>query len=760
MGIIMHKKKTFLFYKYLLSYIIIFLIPFITISIIFYQTSVQNLRGEILKFNTDKIEQVKDFLDTRMDELANIATLISLDHQLTPYMFSDPYQSKQAIKELTSYKVNSAIIDELFLYYYGDDQIYSPRGSSSVETFINKAYPFKGDEGRSFKETLESAGTPVVEPVELRTNSAKPRHIISYFYPIPTNSSVSYGTVAFTVREETITKLIENALGDSEGNIYVYNEEKELLGSANKGTKLDEKTINKLALSEPGIIDRKLNKEDYSVVTVHSNDSNWTFVMAIPTDQFYGKMNSLKKSIIMIILIIALVGAIGTIYMTFRQYRPIQSIIQSLRTKKIESISEGKRKNELESIHEAIEHIHRDSEQLQERIKKHQPFIRDQLLSHVLKGEESNSTYLKKMLKDMDIIFKGNYYFTIVVSLRDRMMSHQSIIEREQIVELLMKVSFQHCVGYGVELIHDNAVAIIISMEEIEANIGMTQKKIMSELKQKLASRSKQMPIIGVGKVYNDLDFVNRSFIEANAALEYNVLNFNDHAMYFEDMKYNEESLWYPQEEQAKFVQSLKQGDQVVAKETMKSIIDGLRKQDTSTYTLRAMCFELINTILKVTQELKVKLDKDMIKKLVQFKSMKDLEDTIDEMIIRICKSVEKRKMSHNNSLRDNILNYIHEEFTSYDLNMESTAEKFQVSVSYLSRFMKEQTGGTFTQFIWQLRNEEFKRLLRETDKPIKELVSDIGYVDVASFTRKFRKEEGIPPGQYRKLYMNKENPS
>src|SRR5690625_5882840 len=135
-GMTMDKKKTRLFYKYLFSYFIIFLIPYKMVSDIFYKTYVQNLREEIIKFNKDKVEKVKEFLDTRMKELEGIANRISLDNQLTPYMFSDPYYSKEAVKELTSYKANSAIIDELYLFYYGDDQIYSPRGIDLVITII------------------------------------------------------------------------------------------------------------------------------------------------------------------------------------------------------------------------------------------------------------------------------------------------------------------------------------------------------------------------------------------------------------------------------------------------------------------------------------------------------------------------------------------------------------------------------------------------------------------------------------------------
>ena len=36
-------------------------------------------------------------------------------------------------------------------------------------------------------------------------------------------------------------------------------------------------------------------------------------------------------------------------------------------------------------------------------------------------------------------------------------------------------------------------------------------------------------------------------------------------------------------------------------------------------------------------------------------------------------------------------------------------------------------------------------------DKPIKEIVAEAEYLDVASFVRKFRQMEGITPGEYRR---------
>ena len=83
---------------------------------------------------------------------------------------------------------------------------------------------------------------------------------------------------------------------------------------------------------------------------------------------------------------------------------------------------------------------------------------------------------------------------------------------------------------------------------------------------------------------------------------------------------------------------------------------------------------------------------------------------------------------------------------------MEMVANQFNISASYLGRIVREETGNTFNQYITALRLEEAKRLLRDTDEKVKDIVSKVGYVDVANFIRKFKTIENVTPNQYRTI--------
>jgi len=58
--------------------------------------------------------------------------------------------------------------------------------------------------------------------------------------------------------------------------------------------------------------------------------------------------------------------------------------------------------------------------------------------------------------------------------------------------------------------------------------------------------------------------------------------------------------------------------------------------------------------------------------------------------------------------------------------------------------------GHTIIEEITRLRLERVKRLLVETELPIKEIAANSGYNDDAQLCTSFRKVEGLTPGAYR----------
>ncbi len=95
------------------------------------------------------------------------------------------------------------------------------------------------------------------------------------------------------------------------------------------------------------------------------------------------------------------------------------------------------------------------------------------------------------------------------------------------------------------------------------------------------------------------------------------------------------------------------------------------------------------------------------------------------------------------------VISYIQNHFTE-NIYLETLAETFHTSPSYLSRVIKKETSSTFSDYLNVLRINEAKKLLLNTRKPIKEIYETVGYNNRNTFIRIFKSITGTTPSDYR----------
>ncbi|MBQ7974291.1 MAG: helix-turn-helix transcriptional regulator [Clostridia bacterium] len=89
-------------------------------------------------------------------------------------------------------------------------------------------------------------------------------------------------------------------------------------------------------------------------------------------------------------------------------------------------------------------------------------------------------------------------------------------------------------------------------------------------------------------------------------------------------------------------------------------------------------------------------------------------------------------------------------EYTDSELSITSIAERLDISNSYLRKYFKDNMGITLYAYIDEMRITHAKRLLLETDLPIKEIARASGYIDINNFNRKFKAKTGKTPTAYK----------
>ena len=92
----------------------------------------------------------------------------------------------------------------------------------------------------------------------------------------------------------------------------------------------------------------------------------------------------------------------------------------------------------------------------------------------------------------------------------------------------------------------------------------------------------------------------------------------------------------------------------------------------------------------------------------------------------------------------------IKEHYTE-NITLTGLAEKYSISVSYLSELLKEHLQLSFSEYISSKRIQKAKELLADDSLSIEQIADQTGYNDYFYFTKVFKKNTGISPSKYRK---------
>lgn len=84
-------------------------------------------------------------------------------------------------------------------------------------------------------------------------------------------------------------------------------------------------------------------------------------------------------------------------------------------------------------------------------------------------------------------------------------------------------------------------------------------------------------------------------------------------------------------------------------------------------------------------------------------------------------------------------------------LRLEDVARALYVSPFHLCRLFKEETGLPIHRYLNQLRLRQALRELSRGETELAALAVDLGFSCQSHFTRAFRKEFGVPPGEARR---------
>ncbi len=142
-------------------------------------------------------------------------------------------------------------------------------------------------------------------------------------------------------------------------------------------------------------------------------------------------------------------------------------------------------------------------------------------------------------------------------------------------------------------------------------------------------------------------------------------------------------------------------------------------------------------------------LNNQFLKNIDNFHSIDDLCYAMTEILTAFLECMFPPAKENSRMVRD-AMNYISAHFAS-PLTLQEVADHLHLNPSYFSRIFNQSFGSTFKGYLTQVRIEEAKRLLANTDYSLLDIAVAVGFDNQSYFTSVFKKYTGMTPGQYRK---------
>jgi len=140
---------------------------------------------------------------------------------------------------------------------------------------------------------------------------------------------------------------------------------------------------------------------------------------------------------------------------------------------------------------------------------------------------------------------------------------------------------------------------------------------------------------------------------------------------------------------------------------------------------------------------------------LLEFHTFTNLTDLINHVIAVINSKItqlQTEKQLENTRPIRLAKQYINDNYTS-PLTLEMIGLEIGLNPSYFSSIFKKETGKNFIDYLNAVRIEHAKQLLIENSLTVMDICEAVGFNDIKYFTKRFKKETGLSPSDYRKLY-------
>jgi two-component system, response regulator YesN len=752
---------------FLLPYLLFLLIPIFS-SVVIYNQTIDVVRKEIVSNNLSVITQTRkvlerelDEIDTTVQQLLRDTNVVQFQYIPNPFEGSAVYKTMEAQKSLLKYGFSNNFMLSYFILFKNNEVVMNSDIVYSLSEFYKQYFQYSGyDYKQWYAELLEKYQYKTYWP-------AKEIHIQDRsFSAIPYVNSLGYsghfnGAIIALIDNSQIHRLLSNLDISNGGWAYIANEEGQVISSYSSKDS-DVKAVGLTMDQTSGFVEQTIQKKEMMITYSKSGYNGWTYVVVQPKNLVLEKVNYIQKITILVVLASIVMGVLIAFILAHRNSRPLKRLLQMMVEKLDKRVSRGS--DAYRAIEETMSRIIDNNETLEKKIQNQIPFLRAAFFERLLKSEHHTQEDIYAMLQHIGIELKGNYFNVSMFHLRvfentyNKQMLEELDVKRVMYKEVLREAV--HDNGYIHDIEEDKIAMVLMFQTDSEEQCKRLITEMAEWIQNEIMMRYHQEPVLVIGGIHSNIMDVSRSYAEAQQALNYNAQELKTGIVWYDELpKANHNrGYYYPDDVETRLMNFAKAGDLEEVTRLMNEIFRiNFTERHLSPSMFKLYVNDMVGSIIKLLEQLRLddqKLQYEIEKMVVELETSNDMSriaDGILEVWQWICKFFQKRKKSHNERMKAELMAYIHTSYHLTELNLDHVADQFHISTVYLSQFFKEQTGVNFSEYLEKIRMDMASHLLLNTDQSVNEITREVGYSSINSFGRAFKRVFGLSPTTFRR---------
>lgn len=749
--------------KLLTFYIFIFLTALVFIFFTSYKIISNRDENRFKQRIVSDAERIVAGADSILSTIEGISFQISMLPILNK-VISDPvstnkYDFMQLREEIGKFIITNKLFKSSYVYLEPYDAVLTTsEGMFKTDEFYD----------REFLESIggDNKGFSYFTGRKIKKNyfDNVDKNVISLTKNLPIASDSIDGRLVINIDEGSFYKELTNSFSP-EGNIFIIDgsgvilshEVKELIGRNIEDTySLDTEEILQ---QEMGKV--KIKNDACFVAAKHMKSTGWSIIELVPYKNFQKQINNTKTVFILIFLGIALVVIVSGYLLINMLGKPLKQLLTRAGNYIKELGLEEESGDEYKVFGTAFEKLVSENSRMNSLIKNYVPVIRDKFISDLLFGNILDEDDFSRRKDSAGLELTYDSYLIVVVLLPE--IDEVEDMDSKSYLKLFVKSTIEEAFSFYAKtfgiLLDEDRLAFVLNLnsdgnyESLKINL----KEKCGEVNEFLKKEIQKKVFFSIGLICTDLEEICKSFLQARKNLEYRALSDEDDIIF---ASAKAEDIAFPVIIQRQIINGIKSKNYTVVEKAVDRLFEEyFNKISCSHEKMQQIIIVILShTIGEFLQnnESTAKLsDLDLINSVLNCATLYGLKDKMLQMFNLI---IDRMQNGMEEQPTDAVyiskaVRFLSENYMR-NIIVEDVATYVNLNPKYLSRIFKVATGKTLLEHLTQLRIKKAKELFSDCSLSIKEISAMIGYKDIHSFMRFFKKYEGITPGEYRDLHI------